>query len=454
MGLLINFITFLNLWRPEFCKQKLFERVRALAIGFVSVIHRKTIANVSLFLGNIKKGYEANCAVFSRRKWDPVKLFDHLLKPALSLSKDPYVCVAADDTHIKKSGKKIKGAGWKKDPLSPAFHLNFLWALRFLQFSLLIQPSSHARAIPIDFIEAPSIKKPGKRAPSWLFDLYKRIKKMFNLSFLFVQNIKKLRQRLDQAGENRPLLMVVDGSFCNKACMSQKEDRIEILARCKKNASLCFAYLGPSKRRKYSQEKFSPEQIRQDRSYKQKGLFVFYGGKRRLLFYKEVRHVLWQRGTGLRPLRLLVLAPTSYRKAKRGRLYYRKPAFLLCTDLQAEASFLIQAYLNRWQIEVNHREEKSILGVGETQVWSPKSVDRQPAFHVAVYSCLLLSAALVYQDKPLYFDDDPKWRKPPKRLTFRAMLGIMRSEILSNPDILSQIDIHPVEIACLLKQAA
>jgi hypothetical protein len=56
-----------------------------------------------LFLGYIKTGYEANCAVFSRRKWEPVKLFDHLLKPALTLSSSPYICVAADDTHINES---------------------------------------------------------------------------------------------------------------------------------------------------------------------------------------------------------------------------------------------------------------------------------------------------------------------------------------------------------------
>jgi hypothetical protein len=115
---------------------------------------------------------------------------------------------------------------------------------------------------------------------------------------------------------------------------------------------------------------------------------------------------------------------------------------------------LIQAYLNRWQIEVNHREEKSILGVGHAQVWSAKSIDRQPIFHVAVYSCLLLASALTYQDRPLCFDDDPKWRRPPKRLTFRAMLGLMCSEIIENPDVLHQLHIHPVKIACLLKQAA
>lgn len=454
MSLLTSFITLLNLWRPEFCKQKLFERVRALGIGFLGVVHRKTLTNISLFLGHIKTGYEANCAVFSRRKWEAVKLFDHFLKPALSLNSSPYICVAADDTHIKKSGKKIKGAGWKRDPLSPAFHLNFLWGLRFLQFSFLSDPTPQSRAIPIDFIEAPSLKKPSKRAPSWMFDVYQKAKKETNLSSLFVQHVKSLRQRLNRINETKPLLMTVDASFCNKTCMSLTDDGIEILARCRKNAKLCFAYQGTNKRKKYSENKFSPEIIRQDDYYPWKGIDVFYGGKRRLLFYKEINDVLWQGGTKLRPLKLLVLAPTSYRKTKRGKLYYRQPAFLLCTDLGANAAVLIQAYLNRWQIEVNHREEKSILGLGQAQVWSQKSIDRQPAFQVAVYSALLLAAALTYQDRPIKFENAPKWRRPPKRLTFRAMLGIMRSEIICNPDILNQIHIQPVEIACLLKHAA
>jgi hypothetical protein len=65
----------------------------------------------------------------------------------------------------------------------------------------------------------------------------------------------------------------------------------------------------------------------------------------------------------------------------------------------------------------------------------------KPAFHLAVYSALLLAGALTYQDQPIYFEDTPKWRRLPKRLTFRSMLGLIRSEIICNPDILYQINI-------------
>ena len=44
---------------------------------------------------------------------------------------------------------------------------------------------------------------------------------------------------------------------------------------------------------------------------------------------------------------------------------------------------LLQAYIDRWQIECNHRDEKSFLGVAQGQVRSPLAVARLPQFQVA-----------------------------------------------------------------------
>jgi len=49
---------------------------------------------------------------------------------------------------------------------------------------------------------------------------------------------------------------------------------------------------------------------------------------------------------------------------------------------------LLQVYFDRWQIEVNHREEKDTLGVGQAQLRHILSVPKQPAFSVASYSAL------------------------------------------------------------------
>jgi alpha-mannosidase len=98
--------------------------------------------------------------------------------------------------------------------------------------------------------------------------------------------------------------------------------------------------------------------------------------------YKEGREVLWRRGGHRRRLRLFVPAPTAYRKTKAGRPYYREKAFLLCDDNPLAAKELLQAYFDRWEIEVNYREEKSILGVGQAQVRAELSAPRVPALLV------------------------------------------------------------------------
>jgi len=115
-------------------------------------------------------------------------------------------------------------------------------------------------------------------------------------------------------------------------------------------------------------------------------------------------------------MRLIVIAPTPYRLRLKGKLYYRDPAYLLTTDLVTDAKLLIQKYFDRWQIEVNFREEKDTLGLGQAQVWSMKSVGRQPAFVVASYGALLLASVVLYQDKRVdEFIELPKWRKKGSR---------------------------------------
>lgn len=116
---------------------------------------------------------------------------------------------------------------------------------------------------------------------------------------------------------------------------------------------------------------------------------------------------------------------------------------------------LIQAYLDRWQIEYNHRDEKSILGVGEAQVWNELSVEKQPAFHVAVYSALLLANIMVYGDKDHPdFGERPKWRKQPKRNTTRALIGLLRVTLLECPEELEVMGMTIPMISAILRQAA
>jgi hypothetical protein len=65
---------------------------------------------------------------------------------------------------------------------------------------------------------------------------------------------------------------------------------------------------------------------------------------------------------GRQHLQLLVIAPLGYRLRKGSKLLYRQPAFLICTDPSLPIDSLLQNYLWRWDIEINFRDQKSLLG--------------------------------------------------------------------------------------------
>jgi hypothetical protein len=391
-----------------------------------------------------------------------VDLFDPILLRGMAYCPGDYVTIAADDTKIHKTGKKIPNACWGADPLGPPFQVNLIWGLRYLQMSLILplytgsesaSESTPARAIPIRFISAPSVKKPGKKGTVEQWATYRALSKKKNLSTIFTDNVIQLRAAMDKMGlQAKILIMSCDGSFCNKTCMNIDLPNVIMLARCRKDAKLCFPAPEGS-RKTYNEKKFNPESVRKDDTIPWETRSFFYGGQWREIRCKVVSNILWQNGTKKRRLRLIVIEPQPYMRGVKKN--YRDPAYILTTSLDAPIEVLVQAYLDRWQIEYNHRDEKSILGVGEAQVWNEKSVVTQPAFHVALYSALLLANVIVYRDKPHSdFGPRPKWRKRPKRNTLRALLGLLRATLLEYPDELKKAGISVSGVLEMLRQAA
>lgn len=456
MNLLKCLVSILELWRPVFCKAEAFERAKEHAFASLAAFGRKTITSFTILLGRDEKDIAADYKLYSERKWNAREIFDVSLNQALICLNEasPYICVAADDTSIRKTGKKIPQARYMRDPMGFKFHTNLIWGIRFLQFSLTYQQGlTAARGIPVRFIDAPSIKKPGKKASEEEWKKYRQAIKIHNLSTVFVSEVRRLRESLDKMGYfNKTLLKTCDASFCNKTCFQMEVDRTEILARCRKNIKLCFEAKG-DRRRFYDKKKFTPEEIRKDESISWQTLQVFYGGELRNIKYKEMKDVFWQNGAKRRKLRAFVIAPLPY--VRGGKRNYREPAFLLTTDTKGPIGFLIQAYFDRLQIEYNFRDEKNVLGVGEAQVRNENSVAKQPALHVAAYSALLVANLMTYKDQHHEdFGQPPSWRPIPKRNTCRALVGLLRKQLLEYPEEIVELGLTPPIISAILCKAA
>jgi len=434
MSLLDYFLDILSDWKVSFSKQPSYQRAILLATASLCVLGRACISRIISFLGLEQKDWSAHYKLFSRSCWQELDLFQPIIKKALPLIEESVIAVAFDDTKLKKTGKKIKTAFYQRDPLSPAFHVNLIYGLRFLQGSLLVpmyqKNDQPPRSLPIIFTEVPAVKKPGKKATEEEKQQYEIKKKEVNLSQYFLRSVSEVRISLDKAGaKNKTMIAVVDGSFCNRTCMGTYIEGVCLVARARKDAKLCFrAEVGS--RKFYGEDKFTPEQVRQNDLIPWQKTSIYHGGKYREVRFKEVKEVLWQRGTKQQFLRLIVIAPTPYRLTKTGKLYYRDPAYLLCQATEIASETLIQKYFDRWQIEVNHREEKDTLGIGQAQVRSKKSVPRQPVFVVAAYSALLLAGIMCFADQRNdAFIPLPKWRKKAKRPSCLDLVQLLRKEL-------------------------
>jgi hypothetical protein len=443
MSLLVAFLEIVADWRAVFPQQRTFERAARQALGSLVCLGRRCLSRILWTSGRQDGSWSGEYFLHSRCRWEPQALFRPLLQRGLSYCPQRLVGVAVDDTRLRKTGRSIRQAFYARDPMSPPFHVNLTLGLRFLQASLLLPLHRRAqvstRAVPIRFEEVSRVKPPGKRASQEAKQQYRAAIKQQNLSQRFVAVAEQLRQEFDRAGgENKILVLTADNSFCNRTCFGHIPERSVLLVRARKDAKLCFRAPTGSQRF-YAIEKFTPEQVRQQQACPWKTSKVFYGGRRRKVRYKTVDVVYWQRGARQRPLRLIVIAPTPYRKSKSKRLYYRDPAYLLTTDLHSSVKQLLQIYFDRWQIEVNHREEKDTLGVGQAQLWNPISVAKQPVLAVAAYSALLLASLQAFGPErgPMYAQL-PKWRRHARRPSCLDLITLLRKEMAEQPALLTR----------------
>ena len=437
--LLEKLLDLLEGWAPAFRQQRSYGRAIALALGLLCGLGRRTVTRAICFNNRQHQDWSADYKLFNRSRWDPRALFGPLIREAIAQYCPKQIVVGLDDTGIKRSGKKVKTAQWLRDPLSPPFHVNLIWGQRFLQASLLtplyrLDGESSPRGLPIRFEEVAPVRKPGKKATQEQKAAYRQAKKTHNLSTAFVAMLRQLRQCFDSEGfQHKSVIAVGDGSFCNKTTFRQAFDRTILITRARKDLRLCMPYQGEGPRY-YAKETFTPQDVYQDPRIPWKEVKIFHGGRYRRVRYKEVGQVLWRTGGGRRLLRLFVLAPTPYRKTKAGRRYYREKAYLLCDDNELAAKELLQAYFDRWQIEINHRDEKAILGVGHAQVWAALSVPRVPALMVATYSLMLLSALETYGFKrTAAYEPLPKWRLAARRPSCQDLVTLLRKQIEAKP---------------------
>jgi hypothetical protein len=269
---------------------------------------------------------------------------------------------------------------------------------------------------------------------------YRLQKKLRALTQVGVRVLQSLRQALDArpATRQRQLLVSGDGSYTNRTVLRQLPERTTFIGRIRKDAKL-FQALPPTpaprtggRPRRYGAVAPTPEQVLLDDTVQLIKVRCFAAGEVRQIPVKVVRGIYWRKAGPDLPLLLLVIKPLGYRLRKGSKMLYRQPAFLICTDPQLDLPLLLQTYIDRWEIECNHRDEKSLIGVAQGQVWNPQAVTRLPQFQVAIYSLLMLASLLAYGfQRTAAYLPLPLWRRKSIRPSILDLLNLLRDQIFA-----------------------
>ena len=229
--------------------------------------------------------------------------------------------------------------------------------------------------------------------------------------------------------------MACDGGYTHRTVLKALPPNTTALGRLRKDARLFFrpdplAQKARGRRLRYGAPAPTPEQVRTDDS-PWETLTLTRHGLTRPLRFKRRTGLMWRAAGAHQVLQLIVIAPLAYRLRRGSKLLYRDPAFLICTDENLNPRLVIETYFQRWGIEVNFRDEKTLLGVGQAQVRCPRSVETAPALTVASYALLLLATERAFAGLRPTLLPRPKWRppSPSARISTQQAINQLRAEV-------------------------
>ncbi len=383
--------------------------------------------------------WSASYRIFSQNRIKIGEVFKTIIDTVVQQqSSSEYIVAHMDDTLIRKTGKKIPGTSWKRDPLGPHFHTNFVWGQRYLQVSLAIAPqitNCQSRAIPIDFHHCPTAVKPTKYANQEQIDEYKKVQKQIKLSKQGSLRIKVLRDNLNHTdAKEKQLILSVDGSYTNDEVLKNLPEKTTLIGRIRKDTklfSLPTQEKNTGRKKVYGERIPTPEAIRQDDKIEWIKVNAWAAGKSHNFNVKVIKDLKWKSAGQNHTLQLVVIRPLGYRLSKGAKILYRQPAYLICTDNNLELEKLLQSYLWRWEIEVNFRDEKTILGCGQAQVRNVNAVKNLPAFTTAIYSLIHLAASKENLERNKNVLPKAKWDnvKTETRLSTSEIINLFRCQL-------------------------
>lgn len=416
--------------RAGFGQERVFRRAVMLALAEILTFGQHHITDLLRSVGLTEEDWSAWYRLLQQpQRFDEAALGKVLVEQTAQQvgPNEPYV-VGIDTTSVPRTSARLEGSGWHKCPRNPPWRVGIHRAQRFLNISWLgpLQ-KGYSRAIPLRFMPCFTEKATRRAYPAVLEQQ------------AGVEALQWVHQQLQAHGSHPAgLLALADGSYDKPDFWTQLPPAT--VARTAKNRVLKYLpppYGGRGRRRKYGERAPAPQAYLSQRAGWQT-LSVPVRGKTR-------RMVACVAGPFLREkmpdLPLMLIAVRGQQWAKAGRQRRREPVFYLVNAAYRDGQWQLPLPLEtllawawqRWELEVVHREVKSIFGLGDKQCFHPRAAVTSVQWSAWVYSLLILTT--YRRLGPAAHPKRPAaWQRHARRWTLQTVLDAFRLELMTFAD--------------------
>lgn len=421
----------LALHEAIFGQERVFVRAVLLVISEVFAFNGHRVTDLLRAVGLVREDWSAWYRVWEKPgRFVEEQAGDVLLRESLVHVEvdEPYV-VGIDTTQVWRDSQKMEGSAWLKCGRTPAWKVGIHRAQRFLNGGWLTPLSAgFCRAIPLRFLPAFPDKAVLKEHSAC---------KEQQAGVQFVQWIRT-RLNAHGRGEQR-VLCLADGAYDKVDFWRELPTRVTTLVRTAKNRALCYLpapYPGKGRRRVYGDKAPAPQAYNKLRTGWQTAHLTVRGRSRRTIY--RVEGPFLRRGMPTVPLFLIVVRGQHY--TRYGKTKQRDPHFYLVNALHQDDQWLLPFPVltlltwawQRWELEVVHREVKSLFGLGDKQCFQPQAAILSVQWSAWCYALLSLAAFRTF-GLPTPPASSTAWYPHPKRWSFSTLLDSLRADLWCHP---------------------
>ena len=424
----------LRLHEAIFGQERVFVRAVGLVLSEVFAFSGHRVTDLLRAMGLVGEDWSAWYRVFEKpgrfveEQAGAILLGESLVHVGAD---EPYV-VGVDATQVWRDSQKMEGSAWLKCGRTPPWKVGIHRAQRFLNGSWLTPLSAgFCRAIPLRFLAAfpdKAVLKAHAACKEWAAG---------------VQFVTWVRAHLDMHGrEAQQVLCLADGAYDKVDFWRGLPRNVTALVRTAKNRALCYLpapYAGKGRRRVYGDKAPAPQDYNKLRTGWQMAHLTVRGRSRRTVY--RVEGPFLRRTMPTVPLFLIIVRGQHY--TCYGKTKQRDPNFYLVNALwQADPWMLPLPVLilltwawQRWELEVVHREVKSLFGLGDKQCFQPHAAVLSVQWSAWCYALLTFAAFRTF-GLPTPPALTSAWYPHPLRWTFSTLLDVLRADLWgrkSNP---------------------